>query len=88
MYFDIITILTYVVCLFILLILCRFFIRPLKWIARLALSALFGGAAMIILNIFGNFLDFHFSVNPFTALLTGILGIPGLIMQYFLLLLT
>lgn len=84
MYFDTITILTYVLGLFILLLLCRLFIRPLRWVLGLACNAVLGGAAMFILNYLGTFLHFHFAINPFTALITGILGIPGLIMQYIL----
>lgn len=84
MYFDTITILTYVLGIFILLLLCRFFIRPLRWVVGLVFNAVLGGVVMFLLNLLGNSLNFHFAINPFTALITGVLGIPGLIMQYIL----
>ena len=59
--------------LFILYILCRVFIRPLKWLFGLAVSCVIGCAVMLMLNT-------GFCINPLTALISGVLGVPGMIM--------
>ncbi|HHY37626.1 MAG TPA: pro-sigmaK processing inhibitor BofA [Clostridia bacterium] len=53
------------------------------WVpARYALSVLYhgvlGGLALWAFNYIAGAFDFHLSINPVTALVTGYLGIPGL----------
>ena len=38
-----------------------------------------GGIALIIINWIGAFFGFHIDLNFFSALITGALGIPGII---------
>ena len=66
--------------LFILYILCRVFIRPLKWLFGLAVSCVIGCAVMLMLNTVLNRFGTGFCINPLTALISGVLGVPGLIM--------
>lgn len=66
--------------LFLLYIVCRIFIKPLKWLFKLGLSCVIGCAAMLGLNIILNRFGTGFCINPLTALISGVLGVPGMIM--------
>lgn len=70
--------------LFILYILCRVFIKPLKWFMHLAFSCLLGCLTMFAANKLLFPLGISFSLNPLTAMLGGVLGIPGMILTIIL----
>jgi len=61
---------------------------PLKYLLRLIFNGILGGISLILINIFGGLIGIHIGVNPITALISGMLGIPGisllLILQYYL----
>lgn len=67
-----------IIGLFILYILCRIFIKPLKWFLRLILSCLLGCGCMFVVNIFLSPLHTGFAINPLTAAISGVLGVPGM----------
>lgn len=70
--------------LFILYILCRIFIKPLKWFMHLGFSCLLGCLTMSIANKLLFPLGVCFSLNPLTAMLSGVLGIPGMVLTVIL----
>ena len=70
--------------IFILYILCKIFIRPLKWFLRLALSCLLGCIIMIAINKLFAKNGIYIGINPLSAMLSGVLGIPGIIIAYLL----
>ncbi len=82
-YVPIIT-LAYILGFFIIYILCRVFIRPLKWVLRLAFSCCLGCVAMLVANHFLSPLGVDFAINPLTAMISGVLGVPGMVMTHFL----
>lgn len=53
---------------------------PLKIIFRLVINGILGGIAIIIINLIGAPLGFTISLNVFSALVAGILGLPGIIL--------
>ncbi len=53
---------------------------PLKIILRLVINGILGGIAIIIINLIGAPLGFTISLNVFSALVAGILGLPGIIL--------
>lgn len=53
---------------------------PLKIIFRLVINGILGGIAIIIINLIGAPLGFTISLNLFSALVAGILGLPGIIL--------
>jgi len=55
------------------------FVKPLKFLGRLILNSVLGALFLIIFNYFGQFTGVYIGVNEVTALLIGILGIPGFI---------
>ncbi len=61
-----------------LLLLLRFFRKPLRLIFRLVLSSILGGIMLMLLNTFGGAWGISLAVNPVTALVAGVLGLPGI----------
>lgn len=50
---------------------------PRKFMWRLAAGGVFGAVTLMLVNLIGGFFDFSISINPFTAMAVGFLGIPG-----------
>ena len=73
-----------IISLFILYILCKIFISPIKWLFRLILGCIAGVAAMLISNLILSGLGITFSINPLTAMISGVLGIPGMVLTIIL----
>jgi len=78
----------YIVGIIVLFLIAKLLLIPVKIVWRLFLNALVGGIALVIINFIGGFFGLHIDINIITALLTGILGAPGvvmiLILQYIL----
>ena len=79
----------YLACIIGILLIGRIFIVPIKIIIKLVLNSILGAILLFIINIVGSNFSFHIGINLITTLLTGILGIPGvvllIILQIFLL---
>ncbi len=67
-------------CVIFLFLIGRFFIWPLKTILKLILNSILGGILIFIINIIGNVFGLHIGLNYLTAIIVGILGIPGAIL--------
>ncbi|MBQ4088498.1 MAG: pro-sigmaK processing inhibitor BofA family protein [Clostridia bacterium] len=50
---------------------------PRRFLWRLAAGSVLGGVTLFIINVFSNITGVAAAINPFTALLTGLLGLPG-----------
>lgn len=53
---------------------------PRRFLWRLAAGAVLGAIALGIINVFGSFTGFTAAVNPFTSLIVGFLGLPGVLL--------
>lgn len=88
MVYDSMSILAYAIGLVMIYIVCKIFVKPLKWIFKLVLNAVIGGLILVTINFIGGFAGMNIIINPLTALITGFLGIPGIaliiILQYFI----
>ncbi len=80
MVFDTMSIIAYIVGLILLYVLCWIFIRPLKWLFKLLLNGILGGLILAAINFFGSFAGLHIVINPLSALITGLLGVPGVVL--------
>ena len=58
----------------------RFFLVPLKWIACCLISSLAGGAVIMLINFFGGPWNIFIPLNILTSAITGVLGLPGIVM--------
>jgi inhibitor of the pro-sigma K processing machinery len=69
----------FLACNCFLFIIGKIFIIPLKWIIKLAFNSILGALIIFAINLIGGGWGFHIGLNFFTAILVGILGIPGAI---------
>ena len=69
----------FLACICFLFIVGRIFIVPIKWIFKLTFNSILGGLIIFAINLIGGIWGFHIGLNFFTAILVGILGIPGAI---------
>lgn len=77
-------IITYLIGFFVLYIICWIFIKPIKWIMRLLISCALGCIVMAVVNRICAPLGTIFSINPLTAMISGVLGMPGMIITFIL----
>ena len=70
------SIIVYLACIIFLFIIGRFFIIPLKSIAKIIGNSILGGILIFIVNAIGSLFSFHIGLNIGTAIITGILGVP------------
>ena len=75
-----INILVFVTCICLMFIIGKIFIVPIKWILKLILNSLLGGLLIWIINLIGGLWAFHIGLNAYTAVLVGVLGMPGAIL--------
>ena len=77
---DLVTMLLMVIAAVMLMGLFFRIIRlPLKWLAKAALHAAVGFVALFVLNFIGSWIGVELEMNVFNALVTGILGVPGVL---------
>lgn len=50
---------------------------PMKLMWRLVAGGVLGALALMLVNLVGALLGFSVSINPFTAMAVGFLGLPG-----------
>ena len=69
------TIVGYILGLLVLFVVTRILFKPLKVFVRLLANSILGVLLMLLINAlpFG----LYIGINPITALVTGILGVPG-----------
>ncbi len=77
---DLNLVIAFVFGLLLLYLLVRLLYLPLKIFLKLLGNALVGGIILAIFNAVGTFWGLAIGINIFTAFLTGILGIPGIIL--------
>ncbi len=73
------SILTFLACICFIFLIGRIFVLPLKWLLKLVLNSIIGGLIIFAINLIGGIWGVHIGLNVFTAILVGILGLPGAI---------
>lgn len=84
MIFDAPSIFAYVLGLFLIYLICWFFIRPFKLLSRVLVSGVLGVIMLVVVNLIGGFAGLQLAVNPFNAFVAGFLGVPGVILLFLL----
>lgn len=74
------TIIIYIACICFLFLFGRIFILPIKSILKLVLNSCIGALMIYLINLVGGIFNFHIGLNYITAIFTGILGVPGVIL--------
>jgi inhibitor of the pro-sigma K processing machinery len=71
-----------------LFLIAKLLLIPVKIVWKLAVNAFIGGITLVLINLIGGLFGLYIPINIITALTTGILGVPGvlmiLILQYIL----
>ncbi|MBR3673398.1 MAG: pro-sigmaK processing inhibitor BofA family protein [Clostridia bacterium] len=76
---DLNSIIIYLACLIVIFIVGKIFYVPLKHIIKLLINSILGGLLIYIVNMVGVSFNFHIGLNVGTAIFTGILGVPGVV---------
>ncbi len=80
--------LIFIGCIIALIIIAKILSWPVKIIFKLLINIFLGGILLLVVNIFGAGFGLNIPFNTITALTSGILGIPGvillIILQYIL----
>lgn len=58
----------------------RLLVLPLKFALQLIGNAVVGVVLLILFNAVGAFWGFHLPLNPVTAVIAGMLGVPGILL--------
>lgn len=74
-------ILAYAFGLILLYIIGYILLIPIKWIVKFVYNGIIGGVMLLIINFVGGFFGIHIGINPITALVAGLLGVPGVILM-------
>lgn len=77
---DVKMLLVYVACIIGIFIVGKIFIIPIKIITKLIINSLLGAVLLYVINIVGTVCGLHIGINVVTALVVGILGIPGAVL--------
>jgi len=59
-------------------------VAPLKVVLKLILNGILGGIVLFVLNLVGGLFGVTIALNPWTALVAGLLGLPGIVLLYIL----
>lgn len=71
--------LIYTACLMLIYFFGKWLLIPLKIILKVLVNSVLGGVALVILHLLCNNFEIFLPVNIITAVIAGLLGIPGVI---------
>ena len=74
------TIIYVVLGVLLLWLIIKLFSTPIKWALKLLLNALLGFVMLFVFNFLGGFIGLELTVGWLSAIVAGILGIPGIIL--------
>ncbi len=58
----------------------KIFATPIKWALKLLLNAVLGFVMLFVFNFLGGFIGLSITVGWLSAIVAGVLGIPGIIL--------
>lgn len=74
------SLLAFVFGLFLLYIVGIALVIPIKLIVKLIVNGVLGGILLLMVNLIGSFIDISIVINPLTAVIAGVFGIPGILL--------
>ena len=66
--------------LVIIFIIAKLIMKPLKLVWKLVINSIIGLVLLMLANYIGAYFDFSLPLNVLTVLITGFLGIPGILL--------
>lgn len=73
------TVFWYVAGVILLLIALQALARPIEICLKIVGNSIAGGLVLWLLNAVGGLVGFHLALNPASAAIVGLLGLPGLL---------
>lgn len=70
----------YLIGLVILYILGMLLVVPIRLLIKLLINGLIGGVVLFLFNFVGSIFGLSIVINPVSAVIVGILGVPGVIL--------
>ena len=74
------SLISFAVGIFLLYILGVLLVIPIKILFKLLTNAIVGGILLLIFNLLGGLIGLNVVITPLSAIIVGILGIPGVIL--------
>lgn len=74
-----INLIIFLACIFVLFLIGKIFIIPIKLILKLIFNSILGLIFILVINIVGEMFSIHIAINILTCIIVGFLGIPGAI---------
>lgn len=74
------TIMAYIFGLFLLYLIGMLLVIPIKVIIKLIVNGVIGGILLVIFNLIGGLIGLNLIINPLSAIIAGLLGVPGIIL--------
>ncbi|MEG1583545.1 MAG: pro-sigmaK processing inhibitor BofA family protein [Anaerovorax sp.] len=72
--------LTYAFGIFAVYIIGYLFLVPIKILLKLTVNSLLGGLFLVVINAIGAYWDFCIPLNLLSAVIVGLLGLPGTVL--------
>ena len=60
----------------------RLLLAPYRVLLKCALNSLLGAIVIVLINLVGGPIRFTIPLNPLNALLTGVFGLPGVLLVF------
>lgn len=74
------TLIMFGIGIFLIWVICKVFAWPLKMLFKLVVNAIMGAVVLLVINIIGSAVGFTLPITALTALLVGLLGVPGAVL--------
>lgn len=72
--------LAYALGIFALYVVGYMFLVPIKMLLRLVINSIAGAVSIVVINWVGAYWGLHISLNVLSAVIIGVLGIPGAVL--------
>lgn len=76
---DLTMIIPFAIGVLVLFIVLKLLTLPMKLIVKLLINSIVGGIAIFVINLIGANFNFAIDLNWFSAIIVGVLGLPGAI---------
>lgn len=76
---DLTMIIPFAIGILVLFIVLKLLTLPMKLIVKLLINSIVGGITIFVINLIGANFNFAIDLNWFSAIIVGVLGLPGAI---------
>ena len=73
---------SYIVGVVAVLLIAKLLVMPVKFFYKIITNSLFGGALLLVINYIGANWNFNIETTPLVAIITAVLGIPGVVIIF------